>query len=134
MTGRQREIGEAVERIMSSGKFLLGPELSLADFFMLPIIHGFSFAPEAQQLYPRFPSIVAWRERMEALPTMKRFRAAQPPRSAVASPPALSRSAGFRSEPEYRPLAARRLSADRPTMYRHRPGAPRSDRGGRESP
>ena len=41
------------------------------------------FAPEAQQLYPRFPSIVAWRERMEALPTMKRFRAAQPPRAPI---------------------------------------------------
>jgi glutathione S-transferase len=52
---------ETLGRALSkSGAFLVGPELSLADYFMLPIIHGFSFAPETQQLYPRFPSIVAW--------------------------------------------------------------------------
>ena len=72
----QRELSD-------SGEFLLGPQLSLADFFMLPIIHGFGFAPEAQQMYPRFPAIRARRERMEALPTMKRFRAAQPPRAPI---------------------------------------------------
>ena len=66
-----------------SGEFLLGPQLSLADFFMLPIIHGFSFAPEAQAMYPNFPAICAWRERMESSPTMKRFRAAQPPRGPI---------------------------------------------------
>ena len=75
---------QTLERELSrTGKFLVGPDLSLADFFMLPIIHGFGFAPEAQEMYPRFPSICAWRERMEALPTMKRFRAAQPPRGPI---------------------------------------------------
>jgi glutathione S-transferase len=75
---------QVLERELSdSGEFLLGPQLGLADFFMLPIIHGFGFAPEAQQMYPRFPAIRAWRERMEALPTMKRFRAAQPPRAPI---------------------------------------------------
>src|SRR6202040_827440 len=75
---------QALERELSrSGEFLLGPELSLADFFVLPIIHGFGFSPEAQALYPKLPAICAWRERMEALPTMKRFRAAQPPRGPI---------------------------------------------------
>jgi glutathione S-transferase len=75
---------QVLERELSdSGEFLLGSQLSLADFCMLPIIHGFGFAPEAQQMYPRFPAIRAWRERMEALPTMKRFRAAQPPRAPI---------------------------------------------------
>jgi glutathione S-transferase len=75
---------QVLERELSnSGEFLLGSQLSLADFFMLPIIHGFGFAPEAQQMYPRFPAIRAWRERMEALPTMKRLRAAQPPRAPI---------------------------------------------------
>ena len=75
---------EVLERELSqSGAFLLGRELSLADYFMLPIIHGFGFSPEAQQMYPHLPSICAWRERMEALPTMKRFRAAQPPRGPI---------------------------------------------------
>ena len=75
---------QALERELSrSGEFLLGSQLSLADFFMLPIIHGFGFSPEAQALYPKLPAICAWRERMEALPTMKRFRAAQPPRGPI---------------------------------------------------
>ena len=75
---------EVLERQLSrSDAFLLGPNLSLADFSMLPIIHAFGFSPEAQETYPRLPEISAWRERMEALPTMKRFRAAQPPRGPV---------------------------------------------------
>ena len=75
---------EVLERQLSrSGAFLLGADLSLADFFMLPIIHAFGFSPEAQETYPRLPAISAWRERMEALPTMKRFRAAQPPRGPI---------------------------------------------------
>ena len=75
---------QVLERELSrSREFLLGPQLSLADFFMLPIIHGFSFAPEAQAMYPNFPAICAWRERMESLPTMKRFRAAQAPRAPI---------------------------------------------------
>ena len=70
---------QVLERELSDGgQFLLDPELSLTDFYMLPIIHNFGFAPEAQTLHPKHPAICAWRERMEALSTMKRFRAAQP--------------------------------------------------------
>ena len=73
-----------LERELSqSGQFLLGPQLSLADFFMLPIIHALGFAPEAQAMYAKLPAVCAWRERMESLPTMKRFRAAQPPRGPI---------------------------------------------------
>jgi len=62
------------------GNFCSGLRLSLADFFMLPIIHGFWLSrPRGRAMYPKFPAICAWRERMESLPTMKRFRAAQPP-------------------------------------------------------
>src|SRR5216684_437281 len=38
---------EVLERELSHGKeFLLGPELTLADFYLLPITFGFGFAPE----------------------------------------------------------------------------------------
>jgi glutathione S-transferase len=75
---------QVMERGLSDGKpFLLGADLSLADIYMLPIIHAFGFSPEAQAMYPNFPAIRSWRERMEALPTMKRFRAAQPPRGPI---------------------------------------------------
>jgi glutathione S-transferase len=75
---------QVMERELSHGKeYLLGSELSLADFYMLPMIHAFGFAPEAQAMYPNFSSISAWRERMESLPTVKRFREAQPPRGPI---------------------------------------------------
>jgi hypothetical protein len=50
---------------------------------MLPMIHAFGFAPESQTLYPKHSAICAWRERMEALLAVKRFRAAQPPRRPI---------------------------------------------------
>jgi len=75
---------QVLERELSHGKeYLLGAELTLADFYMLPITFGFGFAPEARAMYLNFPSICAWRERMEALPTVQRFRAAQPPRAPI---------------------------------------------------
>ena len=75
---------QVMDRELSHGKeFLLGAQVMLADFYMLPMIHAFGFSPEAQALYPNFPAICAWREQMEALPTVKRFRAAQPPRTPI---------------------------------------------------
>ena len=75
---------QVLEGQLSHGKeFLLGPQLSLADFYMLPIIHAFGFAPEAEARYPNLPSICAWRERMAALSTLRRFRAAQPARGPI---------------------------------------------------
>jgi len=54
---------QVLERELSDGReFLLGPELSLADFYMLPIIHAFGFAPEGQAMYPNFSAICTWRE------------------------------------------------------------------------
>jgi glutathione S-transferase len=75
---------QVMERELSHGKeHLLGSELTLADLYLLPITFAFGFAPEAQAMYPKFPAICAWRERMEILPTVKRFRAAQPPRGPI---------------------------------------------------
>jgi hypothetical protein len=72
---------QVIERELSHGKeHLFGSELTLADLYLLPITFAFGFAPEAQAMYPKFPAICAWRERMEILPIVKRFRATQPPR------------------------------------------------------
>jgi len=62
---------------------LLGPELTLADFYLLPCAYSFSFTPEAKAMYPRFPAFNAWRERMEALPAIKKLRASLPPRAPI---------------------------------------------------
>jgi glutathione S-transferase len=73
-----------MERQLSHGQgFLLGGEVGLADYYLLPSTYAFGFAPEAKAMYADFPAVREWRDRMEALPTVQRFRAAQPPRGLI---------------------------------------------------
>jgi len=80
------ELGLGIlERELSDGRnFLVGPELSLADYFLLPSTFAFSLTEEGRQLYPKFPAFCRWRERMENLPTTKKLRAGLPPREPIA--------------------------------------------------
>src|SRR5499433_2602179 len=60
---------QVAERELAHGKdYLLGSELSLADFYLLPCTYSFSFAPEAKAMYARFPAFCRWRESLEGLP------------------------------------------------------------------
>lgn len=79
------EIGlQVMERELAHGKeYLLGSELSLADFYLLPSTYAFGLTEEGKAMYPKFPAFCRWRERMEALSTVQRFRAAQPPRGPI---------------------------------------------------
>jgi glutathione S-transferase len=63
------EVGlKVAERELAHGKkYLLGSELSLADFYLLPSTYSFSFAPEAKAMYPKYSAFCRWRDRMEAL-------------------------------------------------------------------
>jgi glutathione S-transferase len=75
---------QVTEQQLAHGKdYLLGAELTLADFYLLPCTYSFSFAPEAKAMYPRFPAFNAWRDRMEALPAVKKLRASLPPRAPI---------------------------------------------------
>src|SRR5262249_45271476 len=76
------EVGlQAVERELGHGKdYLLGPELTLADFYLLPSTYAFGLTEEGKRIYPNYPGFCRWRERMEASATVKRLRAALPPR------------------------------------------------------
>jgi glutathione S-transferase len=76
LTVAERELGHGKE-------YLLGSELSLADFYLLPATYSFSFAPEAKALYPKYPAFCRWRERMEGLPPVKKLRATLPPRAPI---------------------------------------------------
>jgi glutathione S-transferase len=60
--------------------YLLGDALTIADFYLLPSTYALSFTAEGKTLYPKFPAFSRWRERMEALATVKKFRASMPPR------------------------------------------------------
>jgi glutathione S-transferase len=66
-----------VERELSHGQhYLLGSELSLADFYLLPSTFAFSLTDEGQALYRKFPAFCRWRERMDNVPATLKVRAA----------------------------------------------------------
>lgn len=73
-------LGVVEHELAHGGPYLLGDELSLADFFLLPSTFAFSFTEESKAMYPKFPAFCRWRERMEQLPTTRKQRAALPPR------------------------------------------------------
>jgi glutathione S-transferase len=79
------EVGLGVmERGLSHGQeYLLGSELSLADFFILPSTFSFSLTEEGRKMYPKYPAFCRWRDRMENLSTTQKLRAALPPRVPV---------------------------------------------------
>jgi glutathione S-transferase len=79
------ELGlQVMERQLAHGnEHLLGSELTLADFFILPSTYAFGLTEEGKAMYPKYPAFCRWRERMESLPTVLRFRASQPPRGPI---------------------------------------------------
>jgi glutathione S-transferase len=79
------ELGLGIlERELSHGQdYVLGDELTLADFFILPSTFAFSLTDEGRKLYPKFPAFSRWRERMENLPTTKKLRSIMPPREPI---------------------------------------------------
>lgn len=75
----------AIERELADGRdYLLGPELSIADFYLLPSTFAFSLTEEGKAMYPKYPAFFRWRERMESLPTTQKLRAILPPRAPIA--------------------------------------------------
>src|SRR6266516_676659 len=69
--------------IIRGRPFIVGNSLTMADFFLLPTLFGFSLTPEGKRLLPKFPAVQAWAERMAALPSVIRFRASLPPRAPI---------------------------------------------------
>jgi glutathione S-transferase len=75
---------EVMEKELSDGRpFIVGDALTMADFFLLPTLFGFSLTPEGKQLLPKFLAVQGWAERMAALPSVIRFRASLPPRAPI---------------------------------------------------
>ncbi|MET0164918.1 MAG: glutathione S-transferase family protein [Vicinamibacterales bacterium] len=75
---------EVMERELSDGRpFLVGDELTMADYFLLPTLYAFGLAPEGKQTLPKFPAVVAWDNRMDALPAVVKFNATLPPRAPI---------------------------------------------------
>jgi glutathione S-transferase len=75
---------EVMEKALGhGGAYLLGDELTLADFFLLPSTYAFGLTDEGKAMYAGYPAFARWRARMEALPSVQRFRAALPPRTPI---------------------------------------------------
>jgi len=73
-----------VERELAHGQdYLLGSELSIADFFLLPSTFAFSLTEDGKAMYPKYPAFCRWRERMENLPATRKLRAILPPREPI---------------------------------------------------
>jgi glutathione S-transferase len=73
-----------MERELSQGHdYLLGSELTLADFFILPSTFAFSLTEESKVMYPKYPAFCRWRERMDNLPTTRKLRAMLPVREPI---------------------------------------------------
>jgi glutathione S-transferase len=67
------------ERQLAHGKdFLLGDDISIADFYLLPSTFAFSLTAEGQAMYAKFPAFGRWRARMDSLPATQKVRAAVP--------------------------------------------------------
>jgi len=70
---------QVVERQLADGRpYLVGADPTIADYYLLPSTFSFARTDEGKTMYSRYPVFSAWRERVEALPTVQRFRAAQP--------------------------------------------------------
>jgi glutathione S-transferase len=75
---------QVVERQLGHGRdFLLGSELTLADYYLLPSTFAFSLTEEGKTMYPKYSRFSRWRAMMEALPTVRKLRAALPPRTPI---------------------------------------------------
>jgi glutathione S-transferase len=68
-------LGVIERELAHGGDYLLGENLTLADFYLLPCTFAFSLTNEGKDLYPKFPAFCRWRERMENLPMTKKLRA-----------------------------------------------------------
>jgi glutathione S-transferase len=64
------QVLDALERLASDGRFLVGPDLSLADLHLGPMIAYFAEAPEGAALLPAYPRLAAWWARASARPSM----------------------------------------------------------------
>jgi glutathione S-transferase len=76
-------LGVMERELSHSQDYLLGPELTLADFYILPSTFAFALTDEGKAMYPRFPAFCHWRERMENLPATRKLRAILPPRNPI---------------------------------------------------
>jgi glutathione S-transferase len=68
----------ALETLLLEGQFLIGPALSLADLYLLPIFAYFAATPEAAGLIAGAPRLQDWWRRLKERPSYLRLRPTLP--------------------------------------------------------
>lgn len=75
---------DVMEQELNTGQpFLIGDAVTLADLFMVPCMTSLARTEEGREMLKRHPLVSGWRERMEQLDSVQRFRASQPPRKPI---------------------------------------------------
>lgn len=73
---RMREMLQYIEQQLGSREYLALNDFTLADLFLLPLIHYLRMMPESGQILKAAPRLDAWYARLAARPS---FSATQPP-------------------------------------------------------
>ena len=61
---------KAISELMGEAPWLAGPEVSLADLYLAPMIDYFLMAPEGREMFAQDERLAAWWARMSARPSM----------------------------------------------------------------
>ena len=62
---------------------MIGDTVTLAHLFMVLCLTSLVRTDEGRAMLERYPLVTGWRERMEQLDSVQRFRPAQPPRKPI---------------------------------------------------
>lgn len=62
----------AIEALMTGESYLLGEEISIADFYVIPVLLYLSQTPEFQPVMSQSPKLLAWWERTRQLPVVQK--------------------------------------------------------------
>jgi glutathione S-transferase len=66
-----REMFGILDRVLGQRPYLAGPDFSLADMFLLPLIYYLKQMPESGELLTASPNLMAWFERVSDRPSAK---------------------------------------------------------------
>jgi glutathione S-transferase len=66
---RMREMFGTLDRELGRRAYLAGAAFTLADMFLLPIVHYLNMTPESSEMLKASPNVMAWFQRVSARPS-----------------------------------------------------------------
>ncbi len=63
---------EAIESIVTTDRYLLGSQITIADFYLIPLFVYLSQTPEFVTITAQTPKLIAWWDRASQLPSIKK--------------------------------------------------------------